>query len=79
MPIGCIDVELEAEHTFLRPQLEADTSDHHAVEASNTFAAAAYAVVADGDVVVVVVAVVDEVSEEVGTAQELDRVVYVTS
>jgi hypothetical protein len=50
------------------------------VKASNTFAAAAaaaaYAVVVDGGVVV---AVVDEISEEVGTAQEVDRVVCVTS
>lgn len=53
------------------------TSDHHAAEASNTFAAVAYYVAAAGDDVVV--AVVDEISEEVGTAQELDRVVYVTS
>jgi hypothetical protein len=66
------------EHTFLRLQLEVHTSDHHVAEASNTFAAAAYVVVVvvGGDVVV---AVVDEISEEVGTAQELDRVVYVTS
>jgi hypothetical protein len=66
------------EHTFLRLQLEVHTSDHHVAEASNTFAAAAYVVVV-GDDVVVVVAVVDEISEEVGTARELDRVVYVTS
>lgn len=65
------------EHTFLRLQLEVHTSDHHVAEASNTFAAAAYVVVVGGDVVVV--AVVDEISEEVGTAPELDRVVYVTS
>jgi hypothetical protein len=69
------------EHTFLRLQLEVHTSDHHVAEASNTFAAAAYVVVVVVVVVVggdVVVAVVDEISEEVGTAQELDRVVYVT-
>jgi len=65
------------EHTILRLQLGVHTSDHHVAEASNTFAAAAYAVVVGGDVVVV--AVVDGVLEEVGTAQELDRVVYVTS
>jgi hypothetical protein len=52
------------------------TSDHHVVKASNTFAAAAYAVVVDGDVVV---AVVDEIEAEVDIVQELDRVVYVTS
>jgi hypothetical protein len=66
------------EHTFLRLQLEVHTSDHHVAEASNTFAAAAYVVVVGGDVVVAV-AVVDEISEGVDTAQELDRVVYVTS
>jgi hypothetical protein len=64
------------EHTFLRLQLGVHTSDHHVAEASNTFAAAAYAVVAGGDAVDV--AVVDEISEGVDTAQELDRVVYVT-
>ena len=53
------------------------TSDHHVAGASNTFAAAAcvVVVVAGGDVV----AVVDEISEEVDIVQELDRVVYVTS
>jgi hypothetical protein len=67
------------EHTLLLLHLGVHTSDHHVAEASNTFAAAAYAVVVGGDVVVAVaVAVVDEISEEVDTAQELDRVVYVT-
>ena len=75
--IDCIDVELEVEHTLLLLHLGVHTSDHHVAEASNTFAAAAYVVVVGGDVVVV--AVVDEISEEVDTAQELDRVVYVTS
>ena len=78
MLIGCIDVELEAEHTFLRLQLEVGTSDHHAVEASNTFAAAAcVVVVAGGDVAAVADA--DEPLEEEYTAQELNRVVCVTS
>jgi hypothetical protein len=67
------------EHTFPRLQLEVHTSDHHVAEASNTFAAAAYVVVVVGGDVVVVVAVVDEISEEVGTAQELGRVVFLTS
>lgn len=75
--IGCIDVELEAEHTFLRLQLEVGTSDHHAVEASNTFAAAACVFVAGGDVAAVADA--GETLEGVCTAQELNRVVCVTS
>ena len=75
--IGCIDVELEVEHTFLRPQLEVGTSDHHAVEASSTSAAAACVVVAGGDVAAVADA--DEPLEEEYTAQELSRVVCVTS
>ena len=77
--IDCIDVELEleAEHTSLLLHLGLHTSDHHAAEASSTFAAAAYAaVVVAGDDVV---AVVDELSEEVDIAQELDLAVYVTS
>jgi nitrogen regulatory protein PII len=64
------------EHTLLLLQLEVHTSDRHVAEASNTFAAVAYVVVVGDDVVA---AVVDEISEEVDTAQELDRVVYVTS
>jgi len=53
------------------------TSDHHAVEASNTFAAAACVVVAGDDVAAVADA--GEASEEVCIAQELNRVVCVTS